>query len=138
MSDAVVPFDSEDARMRFAIDEARRSLRTFFDAFVRPKPNQTAFLLKVLFESGEASEHIWLADIDASVSPLLGTVANEPNLPGLTFMERASFEPSQITDWMYLEDGYLVGGYTTQVIRAGLTPEERASHDANAPYKFRK
>lgn len=138
MSDNVVPFDSEDERMRFAIDEARNTLRTFFEAYANPKPNQTAFLLKVLFESGEASEHIWLADIDASVSPLEGTVANEPSLPGLTFMERASFEPWQITDWMYVEDGYLVGGYTTQVVRAGLTPAERAQHDANAPYKFRQ
>ncbi len=136
MSDTTVPFDSEDARMRFAIDEARSSLRKFFDAYLNPKPNQTAFLLKVLFESGEASEHIWLADIDASVSPLEGTVANEPNLPGLTFMERVRFNPWQITDWMYIEDGYLVGGYTTQVIRAGLTTAERAQYDANAPYKF--
>lgn len=137
MSDTIVPFDSDDARMRFAIKEAKRTLRTFFNAYVNPKPNQRAFLLKVLFESGEASEHIWLADIDASVSPLEGTVANESELPGIKFMERVSFEPSQITDWMYIEDGFLVGGYTTQVIRTGLTPGERAQYDANAPYKFR-
>lgn len=56
----------------------------------------------------------------------------------INFMERVSFLPSQITDWMFLEDGYLVGGYTTQVIRAGLTTAERAQYDASAPYKFRK
>lgn len=138
MSDTIVQFDPENSRMRFAIDEARGTLRTFFDAYVNPKPNQTAFLLKVLFEVEGASEHIWLADIDASLSSLEGTVANESNLPGLNFMERVTFVPSQITDWMYIEDGFLVGGYTTQVIRAGLTTTERAEYDANAPYRFRR
>ena len=46
MSDTIVQFDPEDARMRFAIDEAQTTLRSFFDAYVNPKPNQTAFLLK--------------------------------------------------------------------------------------------
>ena len=137
MTDAIVHFDAEDARMIFAIKEAQSTLRTFFDAYLCPQPNQTAFLLKVLFESGDISEHIWIADIDASVSPLEGTVANETNFSGLSFMQRVRFRPEQITDWMYIEDGYLVGGYTTQVIRAGLSSEERKQYDANSPYKFR-
>lgn len=123
--------------MQFAIDEARRTLRLFFDAFVAPKPNQQSFLLKVRFESQGMSEHIWVADVDASVSPMQATIANEPNLPGLKFMERTSFHFSQITDWMYLEDGYLVGGFTTQVIRAAMSTAEKVEHDLHAPYKFK-
>jgi len=123
--------------MQFAIEEARRTLRSFFDAFVAPRPNQTSFLLKVLFESDGEKEHIWVADVDASVSPLEGTVANEPKLPGFTFMQRTTFMPSQITDWMYVEDGYLVGGFTTQVIRSGMSAAQRAEYEAHAPYRFR-
>jgi uncharacterized protein YegJ (DUF2314 family) len=133
----IVSFKADDARMQFAIDQAKASLRTFFDAFVSPKDNQKSFLLKVYFEVEGEGEHIWLADIDASVMPLTGTIANEPSLPGMTFMNRAFFHPSQITDWMYVEDGYLVGGYTTQVIRAAMSPEERAEYESHAPYKFR-
>lgn len=137
MTSRIVSFKPDDQRMLFAIDQAKRSLRQFFDAFVKPKENQKSFLLKVYFEVDGDGEHIWMADIDASVMPLTGTIANEPKLPGMTFMNRASFQPSQITDWMYIEDGYLVGGYTTQVIRAAMEPEERAEYDAHAPYKFR-
>jgi uncharacterized protein YegJ (DUF2314 family) len=36
--------------------------------------------LKVRFESGGQIEHIWLADIDTSKSPLEGTIGNEPEL----------------------------------------------------------
>jgi uncharacterized protein YegJ (DUF2314 family) len=137
MTDTIVSFSSEDERMEFAVDEARRTLRTFFEAYTSPKSNQTAFLLKAMFESGSNTEHIWLADINASVMPLEGTIANETDFPGLSFMQRVTFEPMQITDWMYIEDGYLVGGYTTRVIRAGLTQAERVEYDANAPYRFR-
>jgi uncharacterized protein YegJ (DUF2314 family) len=52
-------------------------------------------------------------------------------------MQRVDFEPSYISDWMYIEDGYLVGGYTTRVIRDRMTPKERTAYDAQAPYKFR-
>lgn len=52
-------------------------------------------------------------------------------------MQRVEFEPLYISDWMYIEDGYLVGGYTTRVIRDRMTEEERKKHDAQAPYKFR-
>jgi uncharacterized protein YegJ (DUF2314 family) len=137
MEDSLVFFGETDPRMRFAIQEARRTLRTFFDAFVTPKENQTSFLLKVLFRSGAEKEHIWVADINASVSPLEGTIANEPKLAGLRFMERTTFGPSQITDWMYVEDGYLVGGFTTQVIRSCMSPSQRAEYESHAPYKFR-
>lgn len=123
--------------MNFAIEEARRSLRSFFDAFVKPKPNQKAFLLKVKFHEGNSTEHIWLADIDASTMPMTGTVGNEPHIKGLSFMQRVEFRPEQISDWMYIEDGYLVGGFSIQVIRSGLSPSERADYDAKAPYKFR-
>ena len=109
----------------------------FFDAFVMPKPNQKSFLLKVLFEQDGKGEHLWMADINAKVFPLEGTVANEPRLNGLKFMQRATFHPSQVSDWMYVEDGYLVGGFTTQVIRAAMSPEQRQKYDARAPYKFR-
>ena len=133
----VVSYHEDDARMRFAIEEAQQSLRVFFDALVSPNPNQTGFLLKVHFEEDGESEHVWMADIDPSVMPLVGTVANETSLSRVEFMSRVSFGPEQITDWMYIEDGYLVGGYTTQVIRSAMTPEARAGHDRHAPYKFR-
>lgn len=137
MSEPIVSFGDHDQRMQFAIDEARQSIAVFFDAFRKPQNNQTAFLLKVRFDVPEKVAHIWLADIDAFGVNFQGTVANEPNFPGLHFMQRVEFHLSQITDWMFIEDGYLVGGFTTQVIRAGMSPEEKALFDANVPYGFR-
>jgi uncharacterized protein YegJ (DUF2314 family) len=77
-----------------------------------------------------------LADLELSGDRFSGVIANKPNLPGLEFMQRVEFDPSYISDWMYVDGGRLVGGYTTRVIRDRMTPEQRDSYDAQAPYKF--
>lgn len=135
--DKTVPFSPNDIQMEAAIAEAKANIDKFIEAFFHPKPNQKSFLVKVVFDEGDEKEHIWLADLNFRGKELTGVIANEPNLPSLEFMQRVEFEPSYISDWMYIEDGYLVGGYTTRVIRDRMTEEERKEHDANAPYKFR-
>ncbi len=137
MEPDIVQFCDNDPRMKFAIDEASRSLKTFLYTCAEPKPSQTNFLLKVRFEANGIIEHIWLADIDLSVFPTQGTVANKTSFPGLDFMKRVTFMPDQITDWMYLEDGFLVGGFTIRVVRDGLSPEQRADYDARLPFKIK-
>ena len=42
----------------------------------------------------------------------------------------------QISDWMYVEDGKLVGGYTLRVVRDSLTEEQQAAFDSNLPFKI--
>ncbi len=109
---------SDDEEMLAAINTARGSLRQFLDAFFAPKENQRSFLLKVAFEKGEQREHIWLADLDLVSTPPTGVVANEPRISSLEYMQRVPFDPAMVSDWMYYEDGCLVGGFTTRVLRA--------------------
>ena len=129
-------FEEDDGDMSFAIEQAQRTLAHFFEVFANPKPSQDYFLVKALFHSTDGAEHIWLAELNASVFPLTGTIANQPGVVDLKFMQKVSFHPSQITDWMYVEDGYAVGAFTTQVIRRKLSSAERLAHDAAFPYKY--
>jgi uncharacterized protein YegJ (DUF2314 family) len=135
-SDPTIPFAPDDPQMEAAIKHARMLLGVFFAAYTRPKPNQRSFLIKARFEEGEQSEHIWLADLNLSKIPSSGTVANEGKIPRLKFMQTVEFVPDQITDWMYIEDGFLMGGFTTKIIRRRMTEEERASYESSSPYKF--
>lgn len=137
MEPAIIEFLDSDQRMNTAIAEASRTLGSFLNTWAKPKANQTNFMLKVRFEADGKVEHIWLADIDLSVFPTQGTVGNETSFPGLEFMKRVSFLPDQITDWMYLEDGYMVGGYTIRVIRDGLKSDQIPSFDAGLPFKIK-
>jgi uncharacterized protein YegJ (DUF2314 family) len=124
--------------MEAAIMAAKQSFGNFLKAFVHRAKNQRSFLIKACFIEGNQNEHIWLADLKLSSKLIRGVVANEPMSPGMKFMQEVEFTPPQITDWMYVEDGYLVGGYTTKLIRQRMTPEGRRAFDARAPYKFRE
>jgi uncharacterized protein YegJ (DUF2314 family) len=128
-------FASDDAAMQFAIEEAQRTLPTFFEHYASPRPGQQHFLLKVKFEHDGAIEHIWIADIDPSVSPLEGTIANEPSIGGLQYLDRVTFQPDQITDWMIIENGSMVGGFTSQVAISRMSLAERREHLASLPYR---
>ncbi len=107
---------SGDPEMDAAIQSAGDSLPSFFEAFEAPGPNQKNFLLKVRFERDGNNEHIWLADLQLQGNPFMGVIANEPRLPGLTFMERVTFSIAEVTDWMYMEHNSPVGGYTSKLL----------------------
>ncbi|MBL9149475.1 MAG: DUF2314 domain-containing protein [Phycisphaerae bacterium] len=136
----IVNVDAEDKAMNAAIAEAKRTLPTFLRAWERPKPNQESFLLKVEFfgDDDEATpEHIWIADLAYEGDDLVGTVANEPQTPGLSYLQRVTIEDLEcVTDWMYIENGRLVGGFTTRAIRNRLSPKERAAFEKAVPYRF--
>jgi uncharacterized protein YegJ (DUF2314 family) len=138
LSDKTTSCSPEDIEMEAAIRNAKESVGQFLKTFFSRTERQKSFLLKVVFVEGGQAEHIWLADLVFSGNASRGVVANEPRLSSLKFMQTVEFEPSQITDWMYVEDGYLVGGYTTRLIRERITPSDRKAFDASTPYKFRE
>ena len=43
-------------------------------------------------------------------------------------------EPSKISDWMFVDEGKLVGGYTLRVLRDSMSPAERAEFDKSVDF----
>jgi uncharacterized protein YegJ (DUF2314 family) len=112
----MVSIDELDLEMLRAIEAARSTIGDFFEAYERPKPGQSGFLIKARFVSGDSVEHIWLADLDFSSNPAKGRGANETSFPGLEYLQMTSFSPEQITDWMFYQNGDLIGAYTTKLL----------------------
>jgi uncharacterized protein YegJ (DUF2314 family) len=135
-ADDVRSVASDDAEMLAAINKARSSIREFFDALTHPKPGQESFLLKVAFTQGDQVEHLWLADLDLSAAKPKGVVASEPQLKKLRFKQTVEFDPAYISDWMYVDHGKLVGGYTIRLLRERMTTEKRKTFDSSVPYTF--
>lgn len=116
MAPAVVPVRRSNDAMRVAMDAAQASLDQFLAIVGDPRPNQQKFLVRIFFVHQDQVEHIWMENLDMSSSPFSGALANDPRLPGLAFGQRKTFVKDRITDWMYFEDGKMVGGYTTKVL----------------------
>jgi uncharacterized protein YegJ (DUF2314 family) len=116
-ADNAVIVRTEDLEMKAAVEQARATIDIFYAALKDPKPGQTSFFIKARFENAGNAVHIWLADIDIHQHPATGVVSNDTGIASLACMDRVPFHPEQVSDWMYMRDGQLVGGFTTRVLR---------------------
>lgn len=135
--DKTVPVSVEDAQMNDAISKAKASLSSFIEILKSPKPGQKYFLVKGRFVSGEEVEHIWVADISFDGRSFQGVIANEPkSIKDLKFKQPITVNSSDVSDWMYVQNGKLVGGFTSRLLRDRKTDEQRREEDLQLPYRY--
>jgi len=133
----------EQAKMEQAIERARKEIDTFIAALANPKPTQSHLSVKKPFswKNGDETnyEHIWLSDVTFKEGVFHGRVGNEPvDVKDVKLGDEAILKKSEASDWMFIEDGYLVGGYTIRILRDAMPPDERADFDASVPFKIRQ
>jgi uncharacterized protein YegJ (DUF2314 family) len=127
--------EDDDPAMKAAIEKAQASLGDFVRALGSPKSSQTGFSIKTPISDGKNTEHMWLNPVTFDGKKYHGTVNNQPDkVTGVKLGSKRSVEPQQVTDWMYLENKKLVGGYTIRVVREKLAPKDREAFDRNAPF----
>jgi uncharacterized protein YegJ (DUF2314 family) len=133
----VVAVDDEDSQMDSAISKAKDTVETFIEALKAPKPTQQKFAVKKPFKTNDGGmEHIWITSVRHDGKNFLGELGNDPvNVPSIKFGDPVTVASSEISDWMYLEDGKIVGGYTMRVIRQRMDPAEAAEFDKRIKFK---
>jgi uncharacterized protein YegJ (DUF2314 family) len=130
---------SDHAAMRRAVHEARRTVKKFIVALRHPAPGQTDFEVKKPFIQGNEVEHIWLSDVQFVGNRFQGRVDNQPRkIRGLKLGQLVSVNPDEISDWLYVDNGRLVGGYTVRVHYSELSPEQKQEFDREADFKMEK
>lgn len=121
----------EEERMNFAMEKARLTISYFKESLTRPKATQQSFSLKARIEDGEMTEHIWLSDVSYDEDKnFYGTVNNEPvDVTNVTFGQQIGIATEHVSDWMIIEDGRLIGGYTIRAVRDGMQGKQREEFD---------
>ena len=134
-ADNVTYVADDDPRMNAAIEKARSTVNTFITALKTPRASQTAFSVKMAFTDGPNTEHMWLTPVRFDGKHFQGTISNEPEqVKSVKMGQQASVEPSKSSDWMFVENRKLVGGYTIRALRDALPPSERAAFDKGATF----
>lgn len=126
--EGVIGYEATDARMNAAIDEARRTLPSFLEAFVvSPLDQRTAFSLKLGLPTSDGGvEHIWVSNLRLDGDSFVGELANEPiGLPGMALGSQVTVDLDQVSDWSLLSKDGLYGGFTMRVMLADLPPQQR-------------
>jgi uncharacterized protein YegJ (DUF2314 family) len=117
-ADNISLIPSAHAKMNAAIATAQRTLDDFLKQKSAYSSNESDYILKVLFESGENKEHMWVQPFRTSDNEKFeGLLKSIPNgIPSLQWGQKVSFSRSQITDWGYTKSGVRVGFFTTCVL----------------------
>jgi uncharacterized protein YegJ (DUF2314 family) len=129
----VIDVPSSDAEMAGAIAKARATLPTFWASYEAPKPSETGHSLKVRFPTGRnRGEHIWMMEVkrlpDGGFS---GRFGNAPrDLPGKREGDLAEFRDADITDWMFMRNGRIVGCETMKPLLKSMSKADAAAFRA--------
>ena len=125
----VIDVRTADMEMNAAIARARDTLPTFWASYDAPKPSETGHSLKVRFPTRKGGEHIWMAEVQKLPNGTYsGRFANAPrDLPGKREGDLVEFAQGDISDWMFMRNGKIVGGET---IKPLLKSMPKADADA--------
>jgi uncharacterized protein YegJ (DUF2314 family) len=125
--------------MHLAVQEARKTIKTFIAALKQPSPGQQDFELKKRFVQGDQVEHIWLSNVKIVDNHFEGQIDNQPRkIDGLKLGQVVSVKRNEISDWLYIDNGTLVGGYTVRAHYNELTPQQKQEFDRDADFKIGK
>jgi uncharacterized protein YegJ (DUF2314 family) len=129
--------ENEHAVMQKAVEQARKTIGDFIKALQHPAAGQSDFEVKKPFVEGNDVEHIWLSDIEFAGGRFKGKVDNAPmKIHGLKIGQVVSANPDEISDWAYVDNGKLVGGYTIRAHYNQLTPAQKKEFLREADFKL--
>ena len=126
----VINVPSSDPEMAAAIAKARATLPAFWASYDNPKPPETGHSLKVRFPTGgNNAEHIWMAEVKKLGNGLCsGRFANSPrDLPGKREGDLVEFREADISDWMFMRNGKIVGGETLRPLLKSMPKADAAA-----------
>ena len=104
---------------------ARETLPQFWQAFDKRDHGEGGFALKVRITDKQETEHFWATEINRRSGKLMGTINNDPDtVKAVKLGDRIEIPEADITDWMYMRRGKMVGNYTLRPLFKTMSPAE--------------
>lgn len=115
-----------DAELEAAMQQARDSLPTFIETIATPHTDRTLVAVKVRFTPpGESPQDIWVDEVTYTDGVFRGSVGDDIPALRLKFGQKIVIDEQDIVDWMIVEDGKLIGGYTIRLAMQRMSADER-------------
>lgn len=123
--DDVFKVESDDPAMVAAIAKAREALPQFWLVFDKRERGESDFALKVRITDKRGTEHFWVTDIERRDGRTMGTIDNDPNVvASVKLGDRIEIPEADISDWLYIRDGKMVGNETLKPLLKQMTAAE--------------
>ncbi len=124
-TESPVQIAPDDPAMTAAIEAARETLPLFWAA-METSSGAANFSLKVAVPTKDGPpEHIWMnAPRRLESGRFSGIVGNEPLAAAIRYGAPYEFSAADITDWLFIRDGLIEGGYTIRVLLDHMDADE--------------
>jgi uncharacterized protein YegJ (DUF2314 family) len=107
----------DDPKMKAAVQEARKSWTQFEKAFTKRAANTESFNVKFPFPAKDRQEFMWVEVTSIKDNMVIGKLGNDPVwATNLKIGDEVTMRISELADWMYLQDGEMVGGFSVKVL----------------------
>jgi uncharacterized protein len=134
----------DDSEMNAAMQQARDSFGQFWtivsEDYQRLIPVYTDAMVKASFSDPHKPaniEHMWVSGIEYDGQTITGTLESIPeHIPSISKGDQVQFSLSQVSDWIYEENGIAQGAFTVKLLRRRMSEKERMKHDSLYPYRF--
>lgn len=113
--DAIATVQRGDPVMAIAYKRARETLPEFLALVRSPRPSIKGFSVKVPipYGSGNDAEFFWISPFEERDGKFRGRINNTPRLAkSVKLGQIIAFEQEDIVDWLYHENGKMVGNFT--------------------------
>jgi uncharacterized protein YegJ (DUF2314 family) len=115
-----------DSELEAAIQQAHDTLDQFIRKIATPYADRTLVALKVRFyPPDEPPQDIWVDGVTYTNGVFRGEMGDDIPTLKLEIGSKITIDEEDIVDWMIVEDGKLVGGYTIRLAFQRMSPEER-------------
>jgi len=124
---SATPLNS-DADMEAAFQQARETLDEFIQKIGTTHPDRTLVAVKVRFVLPDSSsQDIWVDQItyDDQAGRFHGVMGDDIPTLKLSVDDKITIDKKEIVDWMIVQDGKLIGGYTIRLAYARMTPAQK-------------
>jgi uncharacterized protein YegJ (DUF2314 family) len=130
-----VAIADDDPAMIEAIARARATVPDFVRVLQAPTNGCRDFSIKALFP--ELQEHMWVTELRYADGVFTGALGNDPRgSTTLKLGDDVRVPEDLISDWKYIENDVLAGGYSLRLIRSRMTDKARNDLDSHLDFKF--
>ena len=121
-----LPAAAADLELDAAIQQARDSLNTFIEMIGTSHADRTFVAVKVrFFPPDSLPQDIWVDQVTYSDGVFRGSMGDDIPALKLELGKRINVAEKDMIDWMIVQDGKLIGGYTIRLAVKRMTDQER-------------
>jgi uncharacterized protein YegJ (DUF2314 family) len=124
--DEVAKVAKDDPDMAAAFSKARDTLPKFLALAQAPRPTITHMAVKIGISSGDdRTEFFWLSPFESRGGKYTGRINNTPrSVKTVKFGQIVQFAEEEIVDWLYTEDGKMLGNFTACALLKHEPPDQ--------------